>query len=199
MRITDPVTGRSHFTKQLRRFDEFHQPRELTFSCYRRYPFLTRQRTRAWFLEGLEAARTGSGIELWAYVLMPEHVHLIVCPGERAGQVSRFLHVLKETVARRAVAYLKHNAPEWLGRLEVREGSRVRHRFWQPGGGYDRNITDPSTLRQMIEYIHANPVRRGLAEREQEWEWSSARWFAGMRPVRVELDAGVVRALADGP
>ena len=36
----------------------------------------------------------------------------------------------------------------------------VHYRFWQRGGGYDRNITDPATLRVMIEYIHNNPVRR---------------------------------------
>jgi putative transposase len=198
MRLTDPVTGRSYYSKQLRRFDETNQPRELTFSCYRRYPFLARERTREWFLQALEAARPDSHIQLWAYVVMPEHVHLIVCPNELPGQVSHFLRVLKETVARRAIAYLKRNAPEWLGRLEVREGSRVLHRFWQPGGGYDRNITETSTLRQMIEYIHANPVRRGLTERAEDWQWSSARWFSGIRPVRVEMDTAVIEVLADG-
>ena len=40
----------------------------------------------------------------------------------------------------------------------------------------------------MIDYIHANPVRRDLIQRVVEWEWSSARWYAGMRPVRLEMD-----------
>ena len=47
---------------------------------------------------------------------------------------------------------------------------RVRHRFWQPGGGYDRNITTTATLRAMIEYLHANPVRRGLVAKAEDWE-----------------------------
>jgi putative transposase len=46
----------------------------------------------------------------------------------------------------------------------------VRHRFWQPGGGYDRNITTTEILRAMIEYLHAKPVRRGLVAKAEDWE-----------------------------
>jgi putative transposase len=90
---------------------------------------------------------------------MPDHVHLLVNPGNAAAKMARFLQAIKEPVARLAIAFLKANSPDWLARLTVHEGHRVRHRFWQPGGGYDRNITDIETLRAMIEYIHANPVR----------------------------------------
>ena len=91
-------------------------------------------------------------------------------------------------MARRAIAFLEENAPHWLPRITVREGKRVRRRFWRPGGGYDRNGTAPPTIHQMIEYIHANPVRRGLVAAAEEWEWSSARWYRGMEPVRIEMD-----------
>jgi putative transposase len=80
----------------------------------------------------------------------------------------------------------------------VREGQRLRHRFWQPGGGYDRNITSIETLHAMIDYIHANPVRRGLVTRAEDWQWSSAGWFAGMRPVKLEMDSDVLTELARG-
>ena len=66
---------------------------------------------------------------------------------------------------------------ECLVRLAVREGQGVRHRFWQPGGGYDRNITRTVALRSMIEYLHANPVRRGLVAKAEDWEWSSVHWY----------------------
>src|SRR5262249_48785979 len=75
---------------------------------------------------------------------------------------------------------------------------RLRHRFWQPGGGYDRNITSAAALRAVIDYIHANPVRRGLVARAEDWEWSSARWYAGLRPVKLEMDLGVLTELAQG-
>ena len=50
----------------------------------------------------------------------------------------------------------------------------------------------------MIEYIHANPVRRGLVERAEDWEWSSARWYAGLRPARMKMDPDVLMELARG-
>jgi putative transposase len=101
-------------------------------------------------------------------------------------------------VARRAIAYLERNAPHWLPRITVREGRRSRRRFWQPGGGYDRNVIDPPTAHQMIEYIHANPVRRGLVAVAEEWEWSSARWYAGITPARIEMDKTLPSVLSAG-
>src|SRR5262249_24209672 len=140
MRIIDPETGRSYVEKRRRRFNEPGQPRELTFSCFRRFHFLERERTREWYREALQAARAKFHFQIWAYVLMPEHVHLLVYPGDRPDQMSRFLQILKEPVVRKAVAFLQETAPSWLAHIRVREGKRIRHRFWQPGGGYDRNI-----------------------------------------------------------
>lgn len=62
---------------------------------------------------------------------------------------------------------------------------------WQPGGGYDRNVVELASLQQMIEYIHLNPVRRGLVARPEDWPWSSARWYEGIRPVPIEMDANI--------
>ena len=196
MRIVNPATGKSYVEKRCRRFNERGQPRELTFSCYRQYPFLARERTRHWFSAALQAARTRFGFQILAYVVMPEHVHLLVYPGEAPERMSRFLRAVKEPVARQAIRCLKANAPGWLVRIAVREGSRLRQRFWQPGGGYDRNITSMDTLRAMIEYIHANPVRRGLVGKAEDWEWSSARWYAGIRPVPIAMDAQILLELA---
>ncbi len=159
MKIFDPKTQSWRIRKLRRRYNDPGDAHELTFSCFRRYQFLARDRTRNWFIEALEAAREKWGFHLWAYVLMPEHVHLLI------------------------------HAPIWIPRITVREGKRVRRRFWQPGGGYDRNSCDPSTAHSMIEYFHANPIRRNLVARAEDWEWSSARWYAGIRPVPIEMDA----------
>ena len=53
-------------------------------------------------------------------------------------------------------------------------------------------------LRAVIDYIHANPARRGLVAGAQDWEWSSARWYAGVRPVKLEMDDSVLAELARG-
>lgn len=158
MRLIDPITGRTYVEKRRRRFNEHSEPRELTFGCYRGYPFLLRDRTREWFREALETARKKFGFQLLAYVIMPEHVHLLVLPPPSAPgkatrltnvedkQMSRFLQALKEPVARKAIAHLRRTSPQWLARVRVQEGNRIRHRFWQPGGGYDRNVLEARTV-----------------------------------------------------
>ena len=115
----------------------------------------------------------------------PPYVDYPRGPAAKAGKIAG---QIKEAVARKAIAYLRTNAPHWLPRITVQEGDRVRHRFWQPGGGYDRNTIETATVHQMVEYIHGNPVRRGLVACAEDWEWSSARWYAGIRPVRIEMD-----------
>src|SRR5947209_19043796 len=73
--------------------------------------------------------------------------------------------------------------------MEDRQPSGETHyRFWQRGGGYDRNVVEAATLYWLIEYIHANPVRRGLCERPEDWFWSSAADYAGVRTGPLRLD-----------
>ncbi|QEH31632.1 hypothetical protein OJF2_00970 [Aquisphaera giovannonii] len=86
---------------------------------------------------------------------------------------------IKEPVGRKGVAYIAENAPDWLPRISRSRGDQTERLFWQAGGGYDRNVWEPKTLMSMIDYVHANPVRRGLVSRPSEWKWSSAGWFDG--------------------
>jgi len=87
-------------------------------------------------------------------------------------------------VARKAIEHLAEHSPEWLERITVKRGKRLRRRFWQPGGGFDHNALDPHVILRMIEYIHANPVRRGLVENPDDWKWSSAGWHEGKNSLR---------------
>jgi len=116
MRLVDPKTGKSYVEKRRVRYDEPGQPRELTFSCYHHYAFLGRDRTREWLCEALDEARSEFGFQLWAYVLMPDHVHILAYPGDAVQRMSRFLQAVKEPVARKAIRYLKSSAPDWLAR-----------------------------------------------------------------------------------
>ena len=54
---------------------------------------------------------------------------------------------------------------------------KMSFRFWQKGPGYDRNLNNPKTLLAAIDYLHLNPVRRGLCDRAVDWPWSSANYF----------------------
>ena len=123
---------------------------------------------------------------------MPEHVHLLVWPTEHPYKISSFLQSVKTSVARTAVAYVKKKAPSFLPRLLDRQPNGDEHyRFWQRGGGYDRNITEPTTLWHEIDYLHANPVRRGLCQCPEDWQWSSAAGYRGLRtgPLKMNSDS----------
>jgi putative transposase len=152
---------------------------KLTFSCYHRYQFLNSERTCQWLADAIEQARTELRFDLWAFVFMPEHAHLLIYPREKVYDIADIRKAIKSPVARLGIAFLEEHAPEWLPRITRRRGDKVERLFWQSGGGYDRNITEPNTLWKAIEYIHLNPVRRGLVERAEDWRWSSAAWFLG--------------------
>jgi putative transposase len=89
------------------------------------------------------------------------------------------------------MAWLRTNRPEFLGELTVVNRRRMYHRFWQAGVGQDHNIHDPTTLHQVIEYIHANPVRRRLVSQAEKWPWSSAADWAGESNSPLSVDRNV--------
>jgi putative transposase len=159
--------------------DEPHHAHTLTFSCYKGYQFLAAERTCRWLAEAIDAARATLDFSLWAYVFMPEHVHLIIFPRKRDYSTSAIRKAIKEPVGRQAVRYLVDLHPEWLPRITRKRGDRIERLFWQSGGGFDRNVVEPKTLQSAIEYLHLNPVRRGLVERASDWKWSSASWYEG--------------------
>jgi len=169
-------------------FNEPGHAHELTFSCYRGYPFLGAERCSQWLADAIHQSREQQQFEVWAYIFMPEHVHLIVRPLRKTYDIAQIRNGIKLPVARRAIAYLRRENSEWLRRLEVRKGPEVRYQFWQKGGGYDRNIIELATLQRMIDYIHMNPVRRGLVSQARDWKWSSAAVFEdrGVSPLRLD-------------
>jgi len=157
--------------------NEFGHAHELTFSCYRRFPFLGKDRVCQWLVEAIDHARQCLEFDVWAWVFMPDHVHLLIRPRRRVHDMADIRRLIKEPVARRALAWIREHAPEWLSKIERRRGKRAEHLFWQSGGGYDRNLIEGATLLKMIDYIHENPVRKGMVERGCDWKWSSAAWF----------------------
>jgi len=137
----------------------------------------------------MDQARRTLEYSLLCYVIMPEHVHLIVHPRQAEYDTSQFLKRVKQSVSRRAKVWLSETSSSWLDRLTVyNEGKGSDFRFWQAGGGYDRNIVDRKSLLLMMEYIHNNPVRRGLVRTAEDWPWSSAGWYGGRRDGPLVMD-----------
>ena len=175
--------------KSRRAWNELGGAHFLNCSCFRRLPLLTRQRTRRWVLEALEATRREHDVALWAYVIMPEHVHILLLPRQPRYEMLRILVGLKRPVSDAAREYLEEIEDDrWLKRLSVEYPSRKVFRFWQPGGGFDRNIFREKTVPAVIDYIHANPVLRGLVAQRTDWEWSSARIWGKWPNVLLRMD-----------
>ncbi len=147
----------------------------LTFSCFKGIPFFNDNATCESFLLELERTRREFSILIWAYVLMPNHVHLLIWPTKKDYDISKICKSLKGRFARRHIAHLKKvENNTLLTRCTVIEKGVNKHRVWQRGGGFDRNVWNAKDIGNTISYIEANPIRQGLAFQSEEWKWSSA-------------------------
>ena len=173
--------------KTCHRWDTPWQAHELTFSCLRRQAFLSRQRTRQYMAAAIQRARRAKGFHVWGYVIMPEHVHLLLWPACETYATSSILQAIKQPVARRAIRWLKTANPCGLQHLATGD-ARKPYRFWQAGGGFDRNVRSGEAPANMLTYIHENPVRRGLVKQAEDWIWSSAADWADVRAGPVVID-----------
>ena len=165
--------------KLVKRSNDIGHAHFITFSCWQRQKFLNSDRARGWFIESLNKSLEKHDIGCWAYVIMPEHVHLLVYPRQVKYNISKWQASLKIGVNRLAVNFLKQHNPASLAKLAAPQPDcRITYRFWQPGGGVDVNLWTESKIWDKIDYIHKNPVRRGLVESPELWMCSSYRDYA---------------------
>lgn len=157
---------------------------ELTFTTYHRVPLFASEALCSLFLECLSEARKKHEFEIWAFVLMSDHVHLLVWPINERYSMPTILKAIKQPFARRLTNLWRETAPEKLTpHLITWPSGRTEVRIWQQGGGYDRNMTSKKAIHASIDYIHNNPVVAGLAQTPCEYRWSSASWFEGSTDV----------------
>jgi putative transposase len=152
----------------LKRFQQTGHLHFVTFSCYRRCDYLRAPMARDVFEEALERIRCRYEFEVVGYVVMPEHVHLLVSEPS-GGSLDVGLQALKLSVSRRS----------------------ERGRFWQ-ARYYDFNVYSEDKRVEKIDYMHWNPVKRGLVERMEDWKWSSYRFYRTGEVGRVDVVSGWV-------
>jgi putative transposase len=154
----------------LKRFHEAGQTHFITFSCYQRRPGFTSPEIYDLFVECLEAMRRRYTMCIYGYIVMPEHVHLLISEPE-SGTVAEALHFLKLSFAKR-----------------LRSGRRNPAPFWQKRY-YDRNVRDADEFRVKLRYLHRNPVKRGLVSFPEDWKWSSFRHYSLREKGVVEIES----------
>jgi putative transposase len=156
----------------LRRFQQSGQSHFLTFSCYRRQANLSSPDTYDLFVLCLEDMRRRFAMCIYGYVVMPEHVNLLVNEPQHAT-LAEAIHFLKLSFAKR---------------LRSRKRATESSSFWQKRY-YDRNVRDAQEFTVKLRYLHRNPVERGLVKEPGAWKWSSFRHYALREIGIVEIES----------
>jgi putative transposase len=151
-------------TRGLHRYQQAGDLHFITFSCHQRRPYLERASTRELFESALERIRTRYWFAVMGYVVMPEHVHLLMNE-PKVGALAGAIQAVKLSVSVR----------------------RTERPFWQ-ARYYDFNVFSTAKQTEKLRYLHRNPVTRGLVEKPEDWAWSSFRhYLTGLEgPVEIE-------------
>ncbi len=135
------------------------------------------------FLEALQSIRQTYDIRLFGYVIMPEHVHLVLHPPDTV----KLGPVIGKLKSRSAAGVIAANLLLLPRDCLVERNGRLRRAFWQ-ARCYDHNCRTPETVTEKINYCHMNPVKRKLVQEPGRWRWSSYSWYAGRKDVPIEID-----------
>jgi putative transposase len=171
--------------KGLRRYYGRGELHFVTFSCYRRLPLLGTARARTLFLRELARVRREYQFCLVGYVVMPEHVHLLM--GEpKKGTPSTVLQMLKQRVSRK-MRKKKGQVPQGQLRIPFPRFVGELSRFWQERF-YDFNVYSRKKEKEKLDYMHANPVNRELVKHPGDWPWSSWGFYFREGQALVPID-----------
>jgi putative transposase len=155
--------------RPLQRIYGFGDIHFITFSCFQRRPLLGCCESRTFFANILDEVRVRHGLGLYGYVVMPEHVHVLM--GERGScNPSKAMQVVKQKASARIA------------------GSGSKTPFWQRRF-YDFNVWSIEKVKEKLDYMHANPVKRGLVEHPGDWGWSSWSHYAKGGKGLIEIDS----------
>ncbi len=160
---------------------------ELTFSCYKRQPLLNLDRAYQYLVPAINIARAKHRFALMAYVFMPEHIHLLLFPKGETYSISSILKSIKQSSSRRIINHIREKNPSAMKMMQTGL-KQPKFRFWQDGGGYDRNYWSTDEIWNQVNYIHNNPVRRELVDCVTDWKWSSAKdWILDVDgPLKID-------------
>ena len=141
-------------------------------SCYRRQPWLASRARRELFLRVLEEARQRYNFVVVGYVVMADHIHLLISEPEK-GDPSKVMQAIKQGFARRVLRQMRERRQAGQGSLFGAEPEHVWQRRF-----YDFNVWSKRKRIEKLRYMHRNPVSRGLVDSPEQWAWSSFRAYA---------------------
>jgi len=160
---------------KLRHFDHDGRARFVTFCTHRIIPVLTDDACRQAILDSINEVKSSSGFQLLAYVIMPEHVHLVLVPGENSS-LGPPVRDIKRLSAKTIHALLLDRRSTLLSKLTTARNGVHRFVLWQRRC-FDRNCRSEQKMWEAVRYCHNNPVKRGLVSDPARWKWSSYAWY----------------------
>ena len=171
---------------KLQRFNHTGTSRFITFSCYHNYNLFKTAEVKDLFVNTVTCLRDKYHFRLFGYVVMPNHVHLVLLPMHDVS-LSKIIGELKSLSAREIIELWRNKGLRIFDKLRIVKDGKERWAFWQKRF-YDHNCRTRETTIEKIHYCHHNPVKKGLVATPGEWRWSSYRWYNGMDGVIVEMD-----------
>jgi len=162
----------------------------LTSVAHNRLPVFQTAKIKDLICKALDEARTSANLLIFAYVIMPDHLHALIGSDRDPSDVLRYVNGIS---SHRTINYLKERGFESsLQKLSHATGLR-KHKYslWNHHPNL-KLITTENGLMEKANYIHMNPVRAGLVERAEDYRWSSIRYWLGSpsedEPLRVDID-----------
>ena len=174
---------------RLKHYDHDGRARFITFGVHQRNPVLTDTTLRRLVIKCIDDIRNDYKLRLIGYVIMPEHVHLVLIPPEEV-KLGYVIGELKRISARQIHRHLDNTDSVLTNRFMVTRNGRKKFAFWQRRC-FDHNCRSEEAMWSRVEYCHKNPVLRGLVAKPEDWIWSSYRWYAGDRDVVLRMDVDV--------
>ncbi|NOQ43959.1 MAG: hypothetical protein GQ560_05805 [Dehalococcoidia bacterium] len=177
--------------RSLPKFDDNSYAHFITTNTYKHYPFFRDQKLSQILLEELGFYSGKLGFVLVGYVIMPDHVHLLLWWDSEENPklgISNIMSRIKTMTSKRAKRYLFYGGgTEYVGKLaDVGQPTQGSFKLWQPGF-YDFNIFSDEKLLEKLDYIHSNPVRAGFVLSPRDYKWSSYKeYFLERREEIVE-------------
>ena len=164
------------------------QPHFLTCTIVDWIPMFTRPEAVQIVLDSLCYLRSNEELTLFGFVIMENHLHLIASSPHLSSVIARF----KSFTGKEIIALLSKRGEEEV--LQQLRYAKKRHKvdrdyqLWQEGN-HPVLVSNEDLMRQKLEYIHHNPVRRGYVDDPTHWRYSSARNYAG--------DGGLIQVTRD--
>ncbi len=156
----------------------------ITCSCYHRWPLLRTARSRNCFVRVLAEVHARYGFKLVGYVVMPEHFHLLISE-PATGTPSTVMQVLKQITSRRMRR--RRPARDNPAQMRLWKDDNGLPRFWQRRF-CDFNVWSEKKKAEKLNYMHMNPVKRGLTAHPKDWAWSSYGFYEYRERGLIEID-----------